>query len=416
MSRDERHHSRHPRPRCDPRRPAWSRKRSVRRRSTVLRSSSSAKRAANRCKARSQSPVVYQRGEPCDVMNAPGQFHGVRDWLVPRDPEAIDARAWRIALAASWIAQERLWPTECAGATHFYAHEKVTPEWAGKPCVIAGHTFTIAANKQRAAAETWTCVVTQAIRASPCCKGLPFLTRKANDMNNVVYLHTIARQRRASRGASQDREADAGRARRVFFQEGFSVSSIATIQQQASSTELAVRTALKSSLYPGASDQSVDMVLAYRRAAGLDPMQKPVHIVPMWDSKVREMRDVVMLVSGCIARLQRVAVALACPNRSSARTWRSLSAAFGSPIRNGAASPSSDDCRPVRSSSLSARNCGSKTTRLRAATKSCSRAQRNVEAQAVWTACEMCRSPSIAQGISGSRRCADSRRNGRQGV
>ncbi|MBN7138961.1 phage recombination protein Bet [Lysobacter enzymogenes] len=56
----------------------------------------------------------------------------------------------------------------------------------------------------------------------------------------------------------------------------------------------AVRTALKSSLYPGASDSSVDLVLAYCRAAGLDPMQKPVHIVPMWDGKTRQMRDVVM--------------------------------------------------------------------------------------------------------------------------
>ena len=56
----------------------------------------------------------------------------------------------------------------------------------------------------------------------------------------------------------------------------------------------AIRTALKTSLYPGATDDSVDMVLAYCRAAGLDPMQKPVHIVPMWDGKAREMRDVVM--------------------------------------------------------------------------------------------------------------------------
>lgn len=56
----------------------------------------------------------------------------------------------------------------------------------------------------------------------------------------------------------------------------------------------AIRTALKSSLYPGASDASVDLVLAYCQAAGLDPMQKPVHIVPMWDSKTRESRDVVM--------------------------------------------------------------------------------------------------------------------------
>lgn len=56
----------------------------------------------------------------------------------------------------------------------------------------------------------------------------------------------------------------------------------------------AIRSALKSSLYPGATDASVDMVLAYCQAAGLDPMQKPVHIVPMWDSKARQTRDVVM--------------------------------------------------------------------------------------------------------------------------
>jgi phage recombination protein Bet len=56
----------------------------------------------------------------------------------------------------------------------------------------------------------------------------------------------------------------------------------------------AVRTALKTSLYPGAADASIDMVLSYCTAAGLDPMQKPVHIVPMWDNKSRSMRDVVM--------------------------------------------------------------------------------------------------------------------------
>lgn len=56
----------------------------------------------------------------------------------------------------------------------------------------------------------------------------------------------------------------------------------------------AVRTALKTSLYPGASDGSVELVLSYCRAAGLDPMQKPVHIVPMWDQSAGRMRDVVM--------------------------------------------------------------------------------------------------------------------------
>lgn len=51
---------------------------------------------------------------------------------------------------------------------------------------------------------------------------------------------------------------------------------------------------LQSSLYPGAAPESIKMVLGYCKAAGLDPMQKPVHIVPMWDSKAKCMRDVIM--------------------------------------------------------------------------------------------------------------------------
>lgn len=51
---------------------------------------------------------------------------------------------------------------------------------------------------------------------------------------------------------------------------------------------------LESSFYPGAAPQSIQMVLGYCKAAGLDPMQRPVHIVPMWDSKRNGYRDVVM--------------------------------------------------------------------------------------------------------------------------
>ena len=53
-------------------------------------------------------------------------------------------------------------------------------------------------------------------------------------------------------------------------------------------------TVLENSLYPGASPQSIAMVINYCQAAGLDPMQKPAHIVPMWDSKAGRMRDVIM--------------------------------------------------------------------------------------------------------------------------
>jgi phage recombination protein Bet len=60
----------------------------------------------------------------------------------------------------------------------------------------------------------------------------------------------------------------------------------------------AIMQALKSSFYLGAKDESVLMVLSYCQAAGLDPMTKPVHIVPMSvkDAKTGkyDWRDVVM--------------------------------------------------------------------------------------------------------------------------
>jgi phage recombination protein Bet len=51
---------------------------------------------------------------------------------------------------------------------------------------------------------------------------------------------------------------------------------------------------LQSSLYPGAALKSVKLVIGYCKAANLDPMQKPVHIVPMWDKNAKAMRDVIM--------------------------------------------------------------------------------------------------------------------------
>lgn len=51
---------------------------------------------------------------------------------------------------------------------------------------------------------------------------------------------------------------------------------------------------MESSLYPGAQRDSIELALGYCMAAGLDPLQKPVHIVPMWDAKQGRMRDVIM--------------------------------------------------------------------------------------------------------------------------
>lgn len=68
---------------------------------------------------------------------------------------------------------------------------------------------------------------------------------------------------------------------------------------------------MQSSLYPGAAIESIRMVMDYCKARALDPFQKPVHIVPMWDSKSKQMRDVIMpglnlyrtqaAASGCLA-------------------------------------------------------------------------------------------------------------------
>ena len=55
---------------------------------------------------------------------------------------------------------------------------------------------------------------------------------------------------------------------------------------------------LQTSLYPGAMADSIKMVLSYCRHSGLDPMQKPVHLVPMSVKNAQtgqyEFRDVVM--------------------------------------------------------------------------------------------------------------------------
>ena len=87
--------------------------------------------------------VILARGpNPCETIVAKGQFAGIEDWPPPRDPHRWGERAWRIALAAAWIAKESTWESPCEGDTHFYAHDAVTPAWAAEACVIDNHTFT----------------------------------------------------------------------------------------------------------------------------------------------------------------------------------------------------------------------------------------------------------------------------------
>ena len=59
-------------------------------------------------------------------------------------------------------------------------------------------------------------------------------------------------------------------------------------------TEAELNNVLRNSLYPGASDMSLELVKGYCKASGLDIMLKPVHIVPMWNASIGKMVDVVM--------------------------------------------------------------------------------------------------------------------------
>lgn len=75
------------------------------------------------------------------------------------------------------------------------------------------------------------------------------------------------------------------------------MSNIATVNTT-NEIDQHIWSALKNSLYTGAKDESIKLVLDYCKAAKLDPMQKPVHIVPMSVKNAQtgryEYKDVVM--------------------------------------------------------------------------------------------------------------------------
>ena len=72
------------------------------------------------------------------------------------------------------------------------------------------------------------------------------------------------------------------------------MNEMALRQNQPPATRDEMIKVLSSSHYPGATPESVGMVVAYCSALSVDPLMKPVHIVPMWDKKANSMRDVVM--------------------------------------------------------------------------------------------------------------------------
>lgn len=76
-----------------------------------------------------------------------------------------------------------------------------------------------------------------------------------------------------------------------LYQQKFPLAAARGIQE-------ATFSALSNSVYPGAKEESIVMAIDYCNARNLDPLLKPVHLVPMYvkDSKTGQgaMRDVVM--------------------------------------------------------------------------------------------------------------------------
>ena len=56
---------------------------------------------------------------------------------------------------------------------------------------------------------------------------------------------------------------------------------VLTVADDPQSVNRHVMIAMQNSLYPGASVESIKLVLSYCKARDLDPMKKPVHIVPL---------------------------------------------------------------------------------------------------------------------------------------
>lgn len=71
-----------------------------------------------------------------------------------------------------------------------------------------------------------------------------------------------------------------------------------TMTELLADTDSNIYHTLKNSIYPGAKDESIGMVVAYCKAKKYDPIAKPVHIVPMSvknrQTNTYEYRDIIM--------------------------------------------------------------------------------------------------------------------------
>lgn len=80
----------------------------------------------------------------CTVVTAVGQFHGLERWPYPRQPEKIDATAWKTAQeAVASVMSDGIDVGPCKGSRYFF-RVGLNPAWASKmtiTCQIGQHVF-----------------------------------------------------------------------------------------------------------------------------------------------------------------------------------------------------------------------------------------------------------------------------------
>lgn len=90
-----------------------------------------------------RSRLGYEGGHPCDIVLAPKQYDGMARWPQGVIPADVDPDAWFTARIAVDAALRGRYRSSCFGATHFFAHRHVVPDWAldREACIIGAHTF-----------------------------------------------------------------------------------------------------------------------------------------------------------------------------------------------------------------------------------------------------------------------------------
>lgn len=82
--------------------------------------------------------------DPCDIINEPNQFHGIRDWPMPRTGTLLrEPVAWEQAMkAAEDVYYKRVSTGKCEGSVYFQTRVAPVPKGRTITCEVGSHVFS----------------------------------------------------------------------------------------------------------------------------------------------------------------------------------------------------------------------------------------------------------------------------------